>query len=80
MRKPEALTVREVTVANAHRPYVLGLIGKTATVEFTKRDGSERVETGTIVSLTGQGDKEQVIIETDKGFKSANLYRVSKIS
>lgn len=54
--------------------------GDVVIVKHTKRDGTEQVLVGNIVAVVGATpDKEAVVLRTDKGDRSANLWRVKSI-
>lgn len=56
------------------------LIGATAQVEYVKRDGSESATlSGTVESVTCNGDHGTVTMVTDKGYRSANLHTVTRV-
>lgn len=78
MRKSRDLSAAEKQNASNHRVPILaaGLSGRDVTVTFIKQDGTPRVLTGHIESLSGEGDKEIVTLDTAEGFRSANLSRI----
>lgn len=78
MRKSIALTEREVIRAAAVRSLLN--VGERVTLSYVKRDGTESTLTGRVESLKGEGDKETVTVETDKGYRSANMYRILSVS
>lgn len=82
MRKPIALTEKDMARANVARPALTmaGLAGRDVQVNFTKQDGTDRTLTGRITEFKGEGDKEVVLIETTEGIRSANLWRVNRVS
>lgn len=79
MRKPEMNTPVEKRFATVARKSLVDSIGEVVTIEFRKRDDETvRVMTGKVVELKGEGDKEVVIMETDKGYRSASLVRINR--
>jgi hypothetical protein len=53
-------------------------IGETARIEFVKRDGTESVIEGTLIEITGKrSDHRVILVETERGPRSANLWRVT---
>lgn len=54
--------------------------GSRVDVVFTKRDGSNRILTGTAVEIAGDDSAEHVKVVTDEGVRSANLWSVKMIS
>lgn len=79
MRKPEINTPAEKRFATVARNVLVESIGEIVTIEFRKReDETIRVMTGKVLELKGTGDKEVVLIETDKGIRSASLVRINR--
>lgn len=82
MRKPIALTAKDVARAEAARPplTVAAMAHREVQVNFTKQDGTDRTLTGQVSEFKGEADKEVVLIETTEGIRSANLWRVNRVS
>ena len=81
MRNP-AFTLSDAQIDRAN--YVRGQVfsratGEEVTVAGVKRDGSERVYTGTIVGIVGKDSHEALVIETSEGRKSLNLYNIRRV-
>lgn len=54
--------------------------GDVVIVKHTKRDGTEQVLVGNILAMVGEAaDKEAVVLRTDKGDRSANLWRIKSV-
>lgn len=53
--------------------------GKPLRIHFTKRDGSDRIITGPVVEMRGQGSHSVVILDTEEGPRSANLYNILSV-
>lgn len=79
MRKPVALTSVQKAQADKMRPVLSSMLGRVADIDYTKADGTPATLAGIVTDVKGADDKEVVIVETDKGFRSANVYRVSKV-
>lgn len=53
--------------------------GDVVTLDFTKRDGTESTMTGHVVNFVGEGSTEVVVLKTDKGHRSANLWSIKSV-
>lgn len=73
--KTIALTDAQKSVAAQVRSAIT--VGQTVEVNFVKRDHSTSSLTGNIVSIVGENDKEAMVLLTDKGHRSANLWAVT---
>lgn len=80
MRKPVALTAVQMKQASKVRPLLNAKVGMVADIEFVKADGTSSTLAGIVTEVKGADDKEVVLVETDKGYRSANVYRVVKVS
>jgi hypothetical protein len=74
------LTTAQRATANGIRPIVAAEVGNMLTVAYTKRDGTEGLITGEVVGIVGHDSTEAVTLNTDKGFRSANLYAIKAVS
>lgn len=63
-----------IAVAKVLRPYVN--TSQAVRMDYVKRDGSPRVLAGTVMEFIGHDSTSAVVIETDAGPRSANLYNV----
>ncbi len=54
-------------------------LAQVVTIEFTKRDGSFRMMTGTVVEVkyTTDSSHAAVVLDTADGYRSANLWAIS---
>lgn len=77
--KTIALTAVQTLGADLNRVSLSGKIGESVTVGFTKRDGTVRTMTGEVLALIGKDDKAAVVVRTDKGERSANLWAIHSI-
>lgn len=77
MRKPEVLTAAAKDMAATARPALV--VGAVVTIDYIKADGTPRVLVGEVEEVKGAGDKEVVIVKTDKGYRSANLHRIKSV-
>jgi len=73
------LTTIERATANGIRPIVAGQIGNTLTVAYVKRDGTPATLTGVVTGIVGHDSTEAVTLDTDKGFRSANLWSIKAV-
>lgn len=75
------LTPAQQRLAENVRPIALDMVADESLVKvaFVKRDGTDRILTGTAVSVEGEGCSEILTVMTDEGIRSANLWRIHKI-
>lgn len=79
--KTIVLTAAQKSVASQVRHALAGRqYGDVVVIDFVKRDGTNSTLTGSIVNLIGENDKEAVVIATEKGHRSANLWAVKGMS
>ena len=59
-----------------------GFIGseRPATVTYVTRDGASKAIRGHVVGIVGQDSTIAVTVQTENGFRSANLYRITSVS
>lgn len=76
------LTSSEAALVATRTRQLTGMVGKSVTLEYVKRDGTESTSTGIVESVTPKGSKGIVILDTraSKGRPtSVNLYNVTKV-
>lgn len=56
-----------------------GLAGPL-TIAYVKRDGSDATLTGKVTEVVGTDSTMAVKVETDKGFRSANVWAIKSVS
>lgn len=78
--KTIALTASQKSVASQVRQSLAGLqYGDKVEIGFVKRDHSASTIVGHVVNVVGENDKEAVVLLTDKGHRSANLWAVTDL-
>lgn len=75
------LTAAQERMADRAREAALPAVRDESMVKvaFVKRNGTDRILTGTAVSVTGDGSSEILSVMTDDGIRSANLWSIHKI-
>ena len=78
--KTITLTPAEKGRATRARKALAGREGKTVTINYVKRDGTESTMTGQVLGFVGENDKEAVsLVVRGKGYRSANLWAVKTV-
>lgn len=80
MARNEDITLTPAQAKNvAYWEDMLGAyIGESVEIDFVKRDETPSVLVGTITEIKGaRSDHRVVIVETEKGPRSANLWRIT---
>lgn len=80
MRNPAFTLSPEQTRAASWARESLKGFDRTVVVNYRKRDGSLSFLRGEVVEIVGTGSNEAVVVKTDKGFRSANLWSVYGVS
>lgn len=81
-RNPKfALTAAQQATADWAKTVILPVANKEGqiSVSYEKRNGEEKVITGTAVRVEGYGCSSHVKIMTDDGIRSANLWAIKGI-
>ena len=54
--------------------------GSSVLVTYVTRDGSSKAIRGRAVGYVGEDSTLAITVETENGFRSANLYRITSVS